>query len=722
LIPSAGFPLLEVIIKQIRPSSSAVEIKLVAGVEMTATPTDPRSPTERRRARVAVVAGVVLAAAALLTPETPVAGQPTPPPTFSTFVPGEEGVFVEASPLHVVFLGYEEGVGAEEIDAGTFAAALPSTVVGFVRNSLFAGVARLAGNVNFLDISLTFADADFEDAFFDHLTSVGVPVELTDAEAAYNVQPSAETTISEPLAIDAIDTERWLGEHLGEIGIDTFEPTVVLINWHSRPDFRFHHYTKTGDPDPETLVDAGTSWPWSTSLIAWGGTAADDVSDPAGAVYRVWFHDLSAGPDAFTVNWELTTPDLDYDGLVDNRLPPVWEYGSTNDYRPFDDLTGDVAAVVRYVAVDSLFFPAPLYKPALSPPLLPESISVDVNRFGPAGGPSSPLDLDAMLAPLPQVAPWYSYSATRGDATIDPRLGTVLDCWLVNNSYEQGTSCYGDRAYGYAYYDLFLWAYDNYNRLVRGDANHHVPVVWFDLAEDPGTPLVGLSDSNFFDYENTQFYVAMITFPEITDSGLGESSILSHEVGHHLGLPHPHDAFDYEQVIQFLPRGDFYFARVGTESSTLMNYLRNEHSFSQFDEDSMGRWTAAMALNEANQIIADIYESPRGHEVDDALHIADLFAGAAVYWYKGESQYRIAASYAMHAYRHVVAAAASIDVQVEPEADPADTKSQALDAYFGDPVPSEQFVERSRRHQPVQVPFPTSWAQHFTSTGWQPVD
>ena len=43
------------------------------------------------------------------------------------------------------------------------------------------------------------------------------------------------------------------------------------------------------------------------------------------------------------------------------RMPPVWEYGNLTGYRPFDDLSGDLAKVTRYVAIDLLFTTSPLY-------------------------------------------------------------------------------------------------------------------------------------------------------------------------------------------------------------------------------------------------------------------------------------------------------------------------------------------------------------------------
>ena len=93
-----------------------------------------------------------------------------------------------------------------------------------------------------------------------------------------------------------------------------------------RPDFKFHVYTKTGEPDPDTGYDFGANRD-SRKIIAWGGTTADDEETGLGGTdRRVWFYDLSAGPESWTGNWNVDNADLDGDGVPDYRMPPIWEY------------------------------------------------------------------------------------------------------------------------------------------------------------------------------------------------------------------------------------------------------------------------------------------------------------------------------------------------------------------------------------------------------------
>jgi hypothetical protein len=113
--------------------------------------------------------------------------------------------------------------------------------------------------------------------------------------------------------ISASSVEEWLAVN-PPAGINTKRNTVFFINWWGdgekpRKGFKHHVYTKTNEPDPDTGFNFGREDD-SRKLIAWGGTTADDEESGLGSTRRVWFHDLSAGPDSFTDNWNVDDPDL----------------------------------------------------------------------------------------------------------------------------------------------------------------------------------------------------------------------------------------------------------------------------------------------------------------------------------------------------------------------------------------------------------------------------
>ena len=97
-------------------------------------------------------------------------------------------------------------------------------------------------------------------------------------------------------------------------------------------------------------------------------------------VNRVWFFDLSAGPEAWGGNYDITNADLDGDGEADYRIPVSWEYAS-NGYRSPALMASDLSKVARFSALNMLFNSSPLYPPYLTPELLPTGINLDVNTY-----------------------------------------------------------------------------------------------------------------------------------------------------------------------------------------------------------------------------------------------------------------------------------------------------------------------------------------------------
>lgn len=109
--------------------------------------------------------------------------------------------------------------------------------------------------------------------------------------------------------------------------------------------------------------------------------------------------------------------DFNGDGVTDERIPPIWEYGTAHWYRPFDDLTTDVAKVLRFVAVDELIGSSPIYDPVISEPLLADHLEVDLNLFAgrPGRDPAASIRTADLLATLGRLDPvGRSVSMPRG--------------------------------------------------------------------------------------------------------------------------------------------------------------------------------------------------------------------------------------------------------------------------------------------------------------------
>ena len=159
---------------------------------------------------------------------------------------------------------------------------------------------------------------------------------------------------------------------------------------------------------------------------------------------------------------------------------------------------------------------------------------------------------------------------------------------------------------------------------------YEVPVAAFDIPDSRVFPdsIVGLASSR---PPNLQGW-AYVWMTELARTFLGndDTGAIVHETGHHLGLSHPHDAYDAgfgSNVFQGVPQGAFWFMRSGDESNTTMSYLPNTSEFGQFDRDNMARWQIAARLDNANRILGDVARSPKASRAVAQVVAADAKAG-----------------------------------------------------------------------------------------------
>ena len=427
-----------------------------------------------------------------------------------------------------------------------------------------------------------YADTAFEDTFFGYLNSIAQEKPLTIYQQDYNTQNARSLEVTENYWIDAPSVEHWLHHHgHHDLGLNPNEYTVFFINWYGRSDFKFHVYTKTDEPDPDTGYNFGEQRE-SRKLIAWGGTAmADEESgqsmmDGMGDehhAHRIWFYDLSAGPEGWTDNWNLDDADLDGSGVLDYRMPPVWEYGNLSAYRPFDNLSGDLGKITRYVAIDLLFTTSPLYKPAISAPLIPSDVQLDINVFqiDPNDDGTAWFDLDLINSELNELQPLNTITSELNSQRFDSRFEKVYQCFYND------ISCFGSRLFGIAF---GIYSCTSKTRLsgswratgLRGAG------VRLNATDDLFTCCLGFADDNWAD--GTQSFVFAFDSPSVRDvSGYGFSTTVIHEVGHHLGMSHPHDGYDFGADVDFGPSDQFYFAWSGDEFELDDELYRSELGF-----------------------------------------------------------------------------------------------------------------------------------------------
>ena len=549
----------------------------------------------------------------------------------------------EAVPVNVVFVGYDFTAAqkaafmAELPDPGTAAEPAYRVIERYPRFYDENALKPLGIDYTYQYNVVDAPDA-FENALWAKLSELAKPESDTDGQnitlfqQQYNDQQKNVLDVVNNHFIDGPTVEQWLADNASFV--DTTRNTVFFINWWGMGDtpragFKFHTYVKFGEPDPDTGYDFGRNRQ-SRKTIAWGGTpikAADgDEETGLSSTRRIWFHDLSAGPESWTENWLVDGGDADGDGTDDYIMPAVWEYLKAGGLgaRENRNLASDLGMVTRYVAINLMFTPSPLYSPNLTFPRQPRSIDLDLNTFeGWNGVDASTLfqDLPFLMDEEKEIVPTI-ISAENQDL---PFVGDSLRC------YQQFVSdhlCYSDRApYGPGGgANLFLWAAQNRALWSDGDAEYEAPGFNWAVQQAPKAagPL-GFADDNWID--GTQSGIFNFIDPTIVSLGYGLTTTEIHEYGHHFAMSHTHDGFDWQTMTDYGPEGDTLWTWAGDESNSIMSYIDLNWDFSQFDRDNMHRYQAAAYWRSSNEIAR--LAQQKGLNLGTAPNTADTALGLA---------------------------------------------------------------------------------------------
>ena len=484
----------------------------------------------RRLLAVLSVGAMVAALAAGVAPASGAAAKGS----YRHLDPGGPARFREKVPVNLVFVGYER----DQVRKQRFLAGLPSRYQPVNRNRLFYGVTERLGISYSYDYDVTYASSGYERRFFSTLSRLAEPAPLTELQQAYNDQQNNVLEVTDNHHIDAPTVERWLADH-PPAGVDTRQNTIFFVNWYGRPDFKFHVYTKTDEPDPDTGFNFGVETQ-SRKLIAWGGTTPDDEENGLGRLRRVWFYDLSAGPESWTDNWNVDDADLDGDDVPDYRMPPIWEY-TKGGFRAPSALSGDLGKVARYVGINLLFTTSPSYSPSLTPPDLPHSVNIDSNTYEAIPGVNASrryIKPGLLLQELSELQPTTRFSYDNQDLPLTGQAQQCYDLWLP----AQDVPCYPDLDYP-AFANLFLFNALNLERTQddAGRVDYELPNFNYATTNAEEGGLLGYADDNY--RTGTQSFVFNFVSPAIAEN-YGLTTTMIHEDGHHLAMSHPHDGYD----------------------------------------------------------------------------------------------------------------------------------------------------------------------------------
>ena len=568
---------------------------------------------------------------------------------------------------------------------------------------------------------VTMAPAWFENALFPFLRSAATPqaplpiipglpdMPITPYQAIYNYcnldaafdpslgcsfDPSAPRVnarmITQNYLLDASFVEKVLSQNLALLGVDATKPTVVLLNWWGRSDYVDHIYLDPNEPDPETGFPRGLLF--ANELAGYGATSHTDPETCHGdcVFHRLWFYDISAGPMGRTGGIDVVSPVNRFvtggiPGGINYRFHHTADYGTTSGtYRPLNTLEPDVARLIGAVFLSQIAYAGPLYPPGITPPQQPHHLVLNINRWNWSGQSfANLLNVPRMIGKMNALP--YSFAAKVADQPdgIDSPIGRIWQCSLTSGRGDQlGQSCYGNRYGGFALADLQAYFSDHLFQFLTGAPDYEVPIFQFNTPLPLASPLfAGIAMSNYSLAAWTptilpqaqQSFIFTSTIPE-RNALFGHSTLLEHEVGHHLGFSHPFQG--YRCITETCGPGEFipfagnpstFFSLAGQYSSGLMTYVSVNSDYSRFELDNLQRWLAWQYLDLSNFILTQIAGSPRAGSVASAIQQADAQAGLALAAYQNYN-YADAEQRARAAYNALVGAAGAIQVNLAPEA------------------------------------------------------
>lgn len=495
--------------------------------------------------------------------------------------------------VHLVFVGIEPSDVREDM----IRSVLPAEYAPVVRIPHF-----YYGLTEYIGIRFTFAydfiylDEPSESDIFSAILANGVMGAATVYQAAYSADRRASVSITENLRVPAEVVEAHLESTLASrIGTDY---TIVFLDGYRGGDLPFHTYW-INEPDPDTLEPFGLRD--SRQMIAFGGTHG-----------RLWYYDFSAGPDFWTTNFD---PSL-YWNPRNYAIPPIWHYVPMRRFDPVDQLSTDVAYLTRFVGINLLFSPSPLYRPILADEMHANFYGFQRRTLEGILDMRDFFTVDYSINLWRDLEPHKSWVATDEVAFLedDP---FAYDLIL---SQKRGTWPY-DEAYYYftANRDMYLDAD------TAAEADYSAMFFNFVVEDADMGKLFGLLGFADDDYQTgTQSFTYSFVYPDVWDFGFGFTSTIIHEGGHHFGLSHPHDGYDYELNVDYDALGFFQFVWAGDEVYSTMSYMGNVMHFSAFDRDYLYRSEASLYLRASFDALGGHAPSGRvARIINDAVEAFD---------------------------------------------------------------------------------------------------
>ncbi len=382
------------------------------------------------------------------------------------------------------------------------------------------------------------------------------------------------------MTIDALKTEEWINSHISDFGGIPDDGYLILAADLSGISKLHHYYEHTYyDLDPGVAQAKYYSkpaiWPLVNWMFTWGGH------------HRFYFMDLSAGD-----------PRFDYSGICHVPIQDL-------DERPYwgkVKFKKDTQTVTEYVAdylaeaTRNLFLPSYVYTPTYA-----TSFKIAIHVFDDTGKVTQAnigdyLSTSKVKDAFADVIPYATWDVSASIHRLEEDDGLAEA--FRNNILckEEGTGTFGDRIFinYYDYRPIYSYLQSHLTEYVDITGDSVVlPVFEFVLSsssrfaytwrEEIGQPSRGPDgvDRTFGGISLGDLIIIGQSERSLFAFGYGLTYVTIHELGHAIGIMHPHSYGWTEDYV-----------------SSAMSYLTYEYGFSQFDLDAIQRGHADFFLSQ----------------------------------------------------------------------------------------------------------------------------
>ena len=469
--------------------------------------------------------------------------------------PPETFVVNSTIPINIIFIGFNESLlDTDWID---------SQITHWYAPTIYSPISMAGGNFT-LDINYFMSNATtLENDLISNLSTMATIIDPPPDLQAY------DPTAIEAYLYSADDTITWLDNNInnyfGEINGSYCLYLIDTYTWNYIPDYYYYDFEML---DPDTGRESSENL-----TICYGGEYPN----------RGIFIDLSAGP----INYHEGDTTEANEGVSATTITPIWEYVFPQDTAIFN------ANLTEYIqeTIDMVFTPSYLYEPVIKDSYDLVVFILDNTSTGDIyASPTNYIDTTLVTEALEALIPFATWST---NYWVDYLYNHANLQQVIKDAYEATDhDAYPNAIHPYQTVIDYL----DTNRVEFVMSSDTIPVfifAWDEYLFFDSAGALGAAEAD----ANGNPLMVLCGYNPALYPDMGYTKLIIHEVGHMLGLRHPHDGWSWDKYNDTgIPSISDWLRDL---ISTPMTYAHQDTVFSTFDYDSLDRGHTFERLNDS---------------------------------------------------------------------------------------------------------------------------